>query len=404
MTEAEVLAEARRDDRRMQLCEADKDACENITPRSASPSSVVRSLASPVSDEIEDAIFNGRDVDIPPPANVRLARIFNSAHSYVPEEPDVERNQLENPIQSRKNIGTDPIIFTDSQGSEKSVEVIDGPLQETKQEMIENFFLLNNGKKVATKTLDGFWRVYAKKSSTNKVYYCSACESCRTSSRRSSDFSEFSLPSLSFNDKNEPVFDGVEHRAGCVGYPLDEVKSQRSLPPIQWVMRFGNVGESHGTAYLIIARSTARKAKFSIIYCGISGDNVNNAQDGNQGWSVRMSVHLKSKLFANYKEIGFVKLLEGAPVDKIRKWECKMYFQGMVYSKNLIDKRVTQYFEDYPSNDDYSINLLNSEYPFKDLNIASFSVEQANEYLDEAIARAVNALKDTVPIWREIKQ
>uniref|UniRef100_A0A915E705 Uncharacterized protein n=1 Tax=Ditylenchus dipsaci TaxID=166011 RepID=A0A915E705_9BILA len=104
MTEAEVLAEARRDDRRMQLCEADKDACENITPRSASPSSVVRSLASPVSDEIEDAISNGRDVDIPPPANVRLARIFNSAHSYVPEEPDVEGNQLENPIQSRKNI------------------------------------------------------------------------------------------------------------------------------------------------------------------------------------------------------------------------------------------------------------------------------------------------------------
>uniref|UniRef100_A0A915E9F8 Uncharacterized protein n=1 Tax=Ditylenchus dipsaci TaxID=166011 RepID=A0A915E9F8_9BILA len=40
----------------MQLCEADKDA-------------FVRSLASPVSDEIEDAISNGRDVDIPPPAN-----------------------------------------------------------------------------------------------------------------------------------------------------------------------------------------------------------------------------------------------------------------------------------------------------------------------------------------------
>uniref|UniRef100_A0A915EJM7 Uncharacterized protein n=1 Tax=Ditylenchus dipsaci TaxID=166011 RepID=A0A915EJM7_9BILA len=61
-------------------------------------------------------------------------------------------------------------------------------------------------------------------------------------------------------------------------------------------------------------------------------------------------------------------------------------------------------FEDYPSNDDYFLNLLNSEYPFKDLNIASFSVEQANKYLDEAIARAVDALKDTVPIWREIKQ
>uniref|UniRef100_A0A915E0X2 Uncharacterized protein n=2 Tax=Ditylenchus dipsaci TaxID=166011 RepID=A0A915E0X2_9BILA len=142
-------------------------------------------------------------------------------------------------------------------------------------------------------------------------------------------------------------------------------------------------GESHGTAYLIIA----------------SGDNVNNAQDGSLAWSHRMSNHLKSKLFADFKEIGFVKLLEGAPADKIRKWEW-----GMVYSKNLIDKRVTEYFEDYPSNDDYSLNLLNSEYPFKDLNIASFSVEQANEYLDEAIARAVNALKDTVPIWREIKQ
>uniref|UniRef100_A0A915EQI8 Uncharacterized protein n=1 Tax=Ditylenchus dipsaci TaxID=166011 RepID=A0A915EQI8_9BILA len=168
----------------------------------------------------------------------------------------------------------------------------------------------------------------------------------------------------------ESIYEEIERtqEAGCVGYPLDEVKSQRSLPPIQWVMvkfmpeygkkpwhpraqialnaspnniqRFGNVvkGESHGTAYLIIARSTARKAKFSIIYC------------------------------------------------------------------DLIDKRVTEYFEDYPSNDDYSINLLNSEYPFKDLNIASFSVEQANEYLDEAIARAVDALKDTVPIWREIKQ
>uniref|UniRef100_A0A915EBG4 HEPN domain-containing protein n=1 Tax=Ditylenchus dipsaci TaxID=166011 RepID=A0A915EBG4_9BILA len=76
----------------------------------------------------------------------------------------------------------------------------------------------------------------------------------------------------------------------------------------------------------------------------------------------------------------------------------------MLLFEDLIDKRVTEYFEDYPSNDDYSLNLLNSEYPFKDLNIASFSVEQANEYLDEAIARAVNALKDTVPIWREIKQ
>uniref|UniRef100_A0A915DN14 HEPN domain-containing protein n=1 Tax=Ditylenchus dipsaci TaxID=166011 RepID=A0A915DN14_9BILA len=112
-----------------------------------------------------------------------------------------------------------------------------------------------------------------------------------------------------------------------------------------------------------------------------------------------MSLHSRSKLFVDFKEIGFVKLLEGAPADKIRKWEW-----GMVYSKNLIDKRVTEYFEDYPSNDDYSLNLLNSEYPYKDLNIASFSVEQANEYLDEAIARAVNALKDTVPIWREIKQ
>uniref|UniRef100_A0A915DN32 HEPN domain-containing protein n=1 Tax=Ditylenchus dipsaci TaxID=166011 RepID=A0A915DN32_9BILA len=76
----------------------------------------------------------------------------------------------------------------------------------------------------------------------------------------------------------------------------------------------------------------------------------------------------------------------------------------MVYSKNLIDKRITEYSEDYPSNDDYSINLLNSEYPFKDLNIASFSIEQANEYLDEAIARALNALKTTMPIWKEIKQ
>uniref|UniRef100_A0A915DH30 Uncharacterized protein n=1 Tax=Ditylenchus dipsaci TaxID=166011 RepID=A0A915DH30_9BILA len=139
------------------------------------------------------------------------------------------------------------------------------------------------------------------------------------------------------------------------------------------IQRFGNVGESHGTAYLIIARSTARKAKFSIIYCGISGDNANNAQ-----------------LFADFKEIGFVKLLERAPADKIRKWEW-----GMVYSKNLIDKRVTEYFEDYPSNDDYSLNLLNSEYPFKDLNIASFSVEKANEYLDESIATTFNALKDT---------
>uniref|UniRef100_A0A915DGK1 Uncharacterized protein n=1 Tax=Ditylenchus dipsaci TaxID=166011 RepID=A0A915DGK1_9BILA len=92
-----------------------------------------------------------------------------------------------------------------------------------------------------------------------------------------------------------------------------------------------------------------------------------------------MSNHLKSKLFADFKEIGFVKLLEGAPADKFEN------------GNDLIDKRVTEYFEDYPSNDDYSLNLLNSEYPFKDLNIASFSVEQANEYLDEAIARAVNA-------------
>uniref|UniRef100_A0A915DWT5 Uncharacterized protein n=1 Tax=Ditylenchus dipsaci TaxID=166011 RepID=A0A915DWT5_9BILA len=76
----------------------------------------------------------------------------------------------------------------------------------------------------------------------------------------------------------------------------------------------------------------------------------------------------------------------------------------LLYSKNLIDKRITEYSEDHPSNDDYSINLLNSEYPFKDLNIASFSIEQANEYLDEAIARALNALKTTMPIWKEIKQ
>uniref|UniRef100_A0A915DPL7 Uncharacterized protein n=1 Tax=Ditylenchus dipsaci TaxID=166011 RepID=A0A915DPL7_9BILA len=248
MTEAEVLAEAKRDDRRMQLCEADKDECGNLTPRSASPSSLVRSLASPVSDDIEDAIFNGQDVDISPPANVRLARVFNSAHSYVPEEPHVKENLLENRIQSRKDIGTDPIIFTDSQGSEKSVEVIDGPLKEAKQEMMENFFLFNDGKKVATKTLDGFWRVYTKKSSGGKTYYCSACHNYRDFSRRSSDFYEFSLPSLSLNNENQPVFDGDEHRAGCVGYPLHQVKSQRSLPPIQWVMvKFmPEYGKNHG--------------------------------------------------------------------------------------------------------------------------------------------------------------
>uniref|UniRef100_A0A915D7K5 LAGLIDADG homing endonuclease n=1 Tax=Ditylenchus dipsaci TaxID=166011 RepID=A0A915D7K5_9BILA len=80
-----------------------------------------------------------------------------------------------------------------------------------------------------------------------------------------------------------------------------------------------------------------------------------------------MSNHLKSKLFADFKEIGFVKLLEGHQQIKFENG------MGMVYSKNLIDKRVTEYFEDYPSNDDYSLNLLNSEYPFKDLNIASFS-------------------------------
>uniref|UniRef100_A0A915DMY7 Uncharacterized protein n=1 Tax=Ditylenchus dipsaci TaxID=166011 RepID=A0A915DMY7_9BILA len=113
------------------------------------------------------------------------------------------------------------------------------------------------------------------------------------------------------------------------------------------------------------------KSKFSIIYCGISGDHVNNAQDGNQAWIARMSLHLRSKLFVDFKEIGFVKLLEWAPVDKIGKWEW-----GMVYSKNLIDKRVTEYLEDYPSNDDYSTNLLNAEYPYKDLNIASFSTEK----------------------------
>uniref|UniRef100_A0A915E7J2 F-box domain-containing protein n=1 Tax=Ditylenchus dipsaci TaxID=166011 RepID=A0A915E7J2_9BILA len=175
MTEAEVLAEAKRDDRRMQLCEADKDECGNLTPRSASPSSLVRSLASPVSDDIEDAIFNGK------------MSIFH-----------------------------------------------------------------------------------------------------------------------------------------------------------------------------LLQMSTARKAKFSIIYCGISGDNANNAQDGNLAWSNRMSLHSRSKLFADFNEIGFVKLLEGAPADKIRKWEWEM-----VYSKNLIDKRVTEYFEDYPSNDDYSINILSSEYPYK---------------------------------------
>uniref|UniRef100_A0A915EGH9 Nucleoside phosphorylase domain-containing protein n=1 Tax=Ditylenchus dipsaci TaxID=166011 RepID=A0A915EGH9_9BILA len=385
----------------MEICEADKNACGSLTPRSSSPSAQVRSIARPVSEEIEDTVFNSRDIPTPLAQNARLERIYFSAISQVPE--DVSEVEFQPPNQQEanvdellspnlKDIGTDPIIFTDSQGSEKSVEVIDGPLKEAKQEMMENFFLFNDGK---------------KKSSGAKNYYCSACDSCRASSCRYSDFSEFSLPSLSLNNENQP----------------------RVLPSIQWVMvkfmpeygrnpwhpraqialnaspnniqRFGNVvkGESHGTACLIIAMSTARKAKFSIIYCGISGDNVNNAQDGSVAWSNRMSVHLKSKLFADFKEIGFVKLLEGAPADKIRKWEW-----GMVYSKNLIDKRVTEYFEDYPSNDDYSLNLLNSEYPFKDLNIASFSIEQANEYLDEAIARAVNALKDTVPIWREIKQ
>uniref|UniRef100_A0A915D5A6 Uncharacterized protein n=1 Tax=Ditylenchus dipsaci TaxID=166011 RepID=A0A915D5A6_9BILA len=255
------------------------------------------------------------------------------------------------------------------------------------------------------------------------------CESCKQSSRRSSDVfdsSDISLPSLTFKDENLPIFDNVDHQVACVGFSLDQVKSAKVLPTIQWAMakffaqyekrpwhpraqmalnsaphniqRFGNRA-SHGTAYLIITKSTARKSKFSILYCGITGDNVNNAEDGNLAWSNRMSLHSRSKLFVDFKEIGFVKLLEGAPADKIRKWEW-----GMVYSKNLIDKRVTNHFEDYPSNDEYSINLLNAEYPYKDLNIASFSIEQANEYLDEAIAKALTALKEKVPIWREINQ
>uniref|UniRef100_A0A915CUY4 Uncharacterized protein n=1 Tax=Ditylenchus dipsaci TaxID=166011 RepID=A0A915CUY4_9BILA len=70
----------------------------------------------------------------------------------------------------------------------------------------------------------------------------------------------------------------------------------------------------------------------------------------------------------------------------------------------MIDKRVTEYNKDFPYNDAYSINLINNEYPYKDLDVDNFTIEQANQFLDEAIAKALNALKDAVPVWRDIKQ